>query len=676
MGNSAWEGGPAGARSRRGRKMTWRLPWLWLLVIGLAPAEGAPGPLLSIHRDYPLDPAIAPCDDFYGHVCSKVVAGMELLPDQPAYLFSAMDAQARIAGAYQDYLEDLLRRPPTDAHERLLKPFFQACMDPAAGAADERRLVAEELATMAGIHSREAFQTLMGQRVDSGKTGFLMLEILANQDDPDRQDIVISSSMGALPDHSYYRDPAVMADFRALAERFYRTLGLDRAAQRADWLIAFEQGFADTFPSPKELRKIELDRRRISREELLRRYPALALGGLLARLPADAVIRDLTPANYAYLERVLEQDPLEELRSIYLFHALSPYMDDAYPDYLKAKLTFAGKHLGAAPQRLDRAQRCRDLVSGLFDLELDAELQPRLFPHFPRTKVEDLVRRVRQAAIDTLRANAWLSPEGRAGALDKLEHMRLQLIGPSSPQEWDFVLPASYRPDHPVANRILFWGKHYERLEGRLDRPYDWRLWREGPLNVDAMYTASENRLVLFQGILQPPYFRADAPLYANLGSLGSMIGHELGHAIDDKGVHFDARGRLHTWMGAADSAGFRQRAERLRRELVHAGQNSDLQLAERIGDIVGLGFAYRAAWPLMKDSRAKQQEFFRQFARNWCILMRPGYLDMMTRTDPHPLGAARVNDTLRQTSGFQQAFGCAPTVPMVLPPRQRVEIW
>ena len=54
--------------------------------------------------------------------------------------------------------------------------------------------------------------------------------------------------------------------------------------------------------------------------------------------------------------------------------------------------------------------------------------------------------------------------------------------------------------------------------------------------------------MVFPAGILQPPFFSADAAVPVNLGAMGMIVGHELTHGFDDQGAQFDADGNMKNW--------------------------------------------------------------------------------------------------------------------------------
>ena len=69
------------------------------------------------------------------------------------------------------------------------------------------------------------------------------------------------------------------------------------------------------------------------------------------------------------------------------------------------------------------------------------------------------------------------------------------------------------------------------------------------PLTVNAYYTSEDNQFVLPQGILQFPFFDSKSTQIENLGAMGMVVGHELGHGIDDEGSKYDSNGKLRQWM-------------------------------------------------------------------------------------------------------------------------------
>ena len=74
------------------------------------------------------------------------------------------------------------------------------------------------------------------------------------------------------------------------------------------------------------------------------------------------------------------------------------------------------------------------------------------------------------------------------------------------------------------------------------------------PQTVNAYYTAGTNEIVLPAAIFQPPLFDAEADDAVNYGAAGSLIGHEIGHAFDDRGRRYDGAGAVRDWWTPADA--------------------------------------------------------------------------------------------------------------------------
>ena len=178
-------------------------------------------------------------------------------------------------------------------------------------------------------------------------------------------------------------------------------------------------------------------------------------------------------------------------------------------------------------------------------------------------------------------------------------------------------------------------------------------------------------------GILQAPFYDSKSAASSNIGAIGSVIGHELGHAIDDQGSEFDADGSQRAWMTKKDLENFRKRTTFLVAQFISIGRDGKLTLGENIGDLVGLTAAYDAAFPQeMKTTQTEKKDFFTAYARNWCVVLRPELEKLLTKTDPHAMGYARINEQVIHQHAFYEAFGYKKGDKMFLPPEKRIQVW
>ena len=76
----------------------------------------------------------------------------------------------------------------------------------------------------------------------------------------------------------------------------------------------------------------------------------------------------------------------------------------------------------------------------------------------------------------------------------------------------------------------------------KIGKPVDKSEWGMTPPTVNAYYNPLENNINFPAGILQPPFYSAEADAAVNYGGAGAVIGHELTHGFDDQGRQFDAR--------------------------------------------------------------------------------------------------------------------------------------
>jgi putative endopeptidase len=629
-------------------------------------------------REFPVNPSVSPCDDFYKHACSNVMESFELREDRSRHIFSFSDSAERLLEAKKKFLKDLQSQKDNKLSERSrsLKRVYAACMNEAAAKEEEKQNVSQIITKLKSLTTREAFLKFVASEIDGTEFSFVRYGSDSNLADPSRRDLYLVVDLQSLPERGYYSQKPVVDDLEQVMKATLVAMEWPEADKRAKEIVEFEKRFSKTYPTPADFRELMNKKTEISRTNLLKRFPSFELAAFLKRVPEKTLIRDLTPKNFGFVESALQKESLEMLKAMYAVHAAQGYMDDAYPDVYSQWFEFRKKHLGGPNQRPVREERCTTLVMDSFERELDAELLPKVFPDFPKEKFVQLTEKVRTSILSGLEKNPWLSKAAKKAAMEKVRSAFLQLVAPSNEAEWDFNPPGEYVDNKPYQNYKTWRKNRVEKEIRELGQPRDPKRWEMGPLTVNAYYSPPDNKFVMPIGILQYPFYDPKLSEAANLGAVGVVIGHELGHGIDDQGSRFDSQGRLKPWMTATDLKEFKKRGSRLVKQFEKVEHNGKLTLGENIGDLVGVTFAYSAAFPEGQGSIEKKQDFFIQYARLWCGVMRPKMREKLLKVDPHALIDARVNEQVKHQVGFAEAFQCKPGSPMTFADKDRISIW
>lgn len=655
--------------------------WLSPLMLATSTTALTQNSSIPERREFPVNPKVDPCEDFYSYACSQTIEGFQLRPDRSKHTFAFDDSAERLLVRKKAFLKELeqsvRRGQPLSPRSQTLGTVYGACMDEEASRNEEIARVKKATARLGTLKERQAFARFLASERAQGQSSFLSVGNTANQENPLWNDFFFIVDGMTLPERSYYENEEVRRDYGRVLEAFFGTLGFKDRAKRAQDVLRFEAEFAQVNPLPAQWRQIWNEPSQISREGISAQYSQFYLEDFFPKIPQKTLIRHFAPQTHEWLQKQLTQGDLETLKSAYLWTALSADMDDGYPEFFKTYYDFQVKHLGASAERPARDERCARRVMASFTKELDAELLPLVFPDFPEKDFVALAEKVRQAILDGMDKNTWLSDQGRKAAREKILKARLQLVKPQSEAEWYFNPPIQAQLKEPQKNFDQLSQKLLERELEELKSPRNPDVWSMGPLTVNAYYSASDNKFVMPIGILQYPFYDPKLPFTTNLGAVGAVIGHELGHGIDDQGSRYDSEGKLKPWMTEADLKEFRRRGQVLVQQFDGIGHNGTLTLGENIGDLTGISFALRAAFGDGEGAQTEQKKgFFLQYARLWCQVMLPKTEEKLLKTDPHALGYARVNQQLKNQPEFAQSFACKKNQKMVLSEGERALVW
>ncbi len=631
-------------------------------------------------REFPVNANVNACDNYFEHACGGAIEAFQLREDRSRHIFSFDDSSERLLNAKKDYLKSLLDSAQFNEKSRQLHAYYASCMDQSARKVEEVEVLKQTVSELNALKTKKDFAAYLSQKALKGGSAHVQFFNIENLDNSNIYDFMIMPSlMASMPDRSYYKNEELMKEFKAIATDFFKISGLENPEQRAQWVSEFETDYINNYPTPAERRGIWTNRQFATKAQLLG-FKNLELSAILTKVPSRIKIRNPMGEVFVFLNKSFDRYSLDQLKSAYLFQSMNSQLDEAYPEHFKKVFAFRFKFLGGSPERSPIDERCTQDTMAKFTKEIDSQLFDQFFPNFPEAKFVSLLEKVRSSIIEGLNKNTWLSPQSKKNAIKKVQKAQFQVVKPKTEKEWDFNPVGNYNPKEYIQNSRLLSQLMTTREFTRLPQKVDKDKWYMGPLTVNAYYDPTANKFVMPAGILQYPFYDPNLPDWVNLGAVGAVVGHELGHGVDDQGSKYDENGKVRQWMTTKDVENFQKRGEKLVSQFQAAGHDGKLTLGENIGDLVGVTFALNAAKKIMPldpiAREAAKKNFFLQYARAWCGVMRPKMVEMRLKTDPHALVWARVNEQVKHQADFAEVYKCKAGDKLYLPESERVTIW
>ena len=309
-------------------------------------------------------------------------------------------------------------------------------------------------------------------------------------------------------------------------------------------------------------------------------------------------------------------------------------------------------------------------VDRLIGFDLGKLYVERYFPPANKARAEAMIANLMAAYREGIATLDWMGADTRREALAKLEAIAPRIAYPRA----GAITAGSRSRDDLVGDVMRARRFDYDSGWPSSARKVDRAEWRTTPQTVNAFYSAGRNEIVFPAGILQPPFFDAEADDAANYGGIGSVIGHEISHAFDDQGSRFDGEGNLRNWWTDDDRSRFETKTRSLVaqydafRPLPGYHVNGALTLGENAADNAGLAIAVRAYRLSRKgcpapviDGFTGEQRLFISFAQIWRDKVRDAARIERLKVDPHSPGQFRANGTLRNQSAFDEPSASNP---------------
>lgn len=626
-------------------------------------------------RKFETSKNVLPCDDFYQYACSEEFKASPLKAGETKYAYSFQDADARSKARQFRYLSSL-KVDEGSANGRMVAGYFQSCLNETGRLAEEKSLVESSLASLSGID-----KNALVQRLNRGALSglFSLLSVSwgsANQKNPSQKDVRIGAPSLFLSIKDVYTDQAVLTDYRALLEQFFTFVGGANPSEQANDVLAFEQKVAELSPTVQERRSAQTEKNYIERSELLAHSKNLALEQILAVIPQSVPLRAMHLKTIDGIDALVNTTDAETLRSYLAFRTIINGIKFSNPELEAARKALLKKAFGSGEAEASALKKCAVDAISMFPYSIDSAVLKTEFSKFPKERVLTILNNVKNQIQTSIEKNTWLSAAAREKAVLKISTMRYQVVAPDTLDKLPLEPLVAQDISTYIANRNAIVKARVEHEIASLELSIDDTKWFVNPLMVNAFYSPAQNRFVMPLGILQAPFFDEKASDVDNYGGMGAVVGHEIGHAIDNKGSKYDETGKLAPWMSEADLTEFNKRGSLLVEQFDTAGANGTLELGENIADLVGTTQSFKTIVGLGINSPEETKGFFLQWARVWCAVTTPEAIAGQIKTDTHAPHHLRVNEPLRQQTAFAQAFQCKTGSLMTLPAEKAVTIW
>lgn len=419
----------------------------------------------------------------------------------------------------------------------------------------------------------------------------------------------------------------------------------------------------------------------LTAEELDALTPSFPLTATLKKFGRDSssVYSVDSPEWISALNDLWKEENLDKLKILSAWKVLaecSPYITQEPFNFVRSTMqqaTLSGAENGW--NVVSRNQTLSPLIAKLYaEKNLGSEVKDKL------TEVTNgLIEVYRQLFTET----EWISGETRTNALEKLDNMTLNILGPKDGYI-DFSGLQLKSPDEggTLLGNYLAIKKYRNDLENAMiGQPATADMtWREiSPAVMNAFYDPQNNSINILPAFITGLNWWDGITEMEILGCLGTVIGHEMSHGFDFYGSQFNAYGEPTPILADDDVEEFLNRVDQI--VAYYDGltvlpgiptPGNSLKM-ENTADLMGVKAAAMLA---ASKENADMKAFFEMFAKLYMQVIDVNYATMLLQADTHAPAVLRVNVNAQMMPEFYEAFGVQEGDGMYVKPEDRLVVW
>jgi putative endopeptidase len=639
-----------------------------------------------------LDPMVRPQDDLFRHYNGKWINEYEMPADRSSDgIFRKLHDEA------EAQVREIIEGSQGAGEAQKIGDLYKSFMDTEAIKARGISPIVDDLAAIDGIKNLQDFISVMARLEMRGIGGIFGAAIYPDAMDSNTNILYMGQGGLSLPDESYYREEQFAEIRKAFLDHVAKMcalVGIGDGAKIASQILTLETEIATHHWDQVKDRDATLTYNKHSRAELEALAPNFLfdLWAEHAKVPAKA-FESVVVSEPSFFSSVsgmfanfeAQRDSWVGWLKFNLVSSSAAYLTD---DIVQQNFEFYAKTLSGTPQIRDRWKRGVSVTQGALGEAIGKIYVEKYFPEKAKSEMKVLVDFLLEAYRISIIDLPWMSESTKQKALEKLTKFTPKI---GYPDKWRDYSTLQISADDLIGNlwRIAEFDHAY--AIAKIGAPVDRDEWHMTPQTVNAYYNPLANEIVFPAAILQPPFFDLEADIAANYGGIGAVIGHEIGHGFDDQGSKYDGDGNMVDWWSDEDRTKFEALTQVLIEQFdalspestpdIHV--NGAFTLGENIGDLGGLGIAYKAyklalngAESPVIDGLTGDQRFFLSYAHSWRNKNRPEEVRRRIAIDPHSPDEFRCNQIVRNVQEFYDAFSVTEKDELWLAPTERVRIW
>lgn len=307
-----------------------------------------------------------------------------------------------------------------------------------------------------------------------------------------------------------------------------------------------------------------------------------------------------------------------------------------------------------------------------------------------RSSVLEMLENIRHELDSLLLSMDWLEENTKIQARKKLANLKALVAYPDEflngtllNDITGYSETTNFAPDSYLSNMLTLRKAEFKYDATLLHTSYKELSWIKfkDSASVNAFQENAFNSINILAGILNDQLYDETRPEYLNYAIIGSVIGHELVHSFDSRGIRLDSNSDWRIWWDIDSQVSYEKRLDctrllydKLQIPKTFFSLNGTRTLDENMADLVGLRLAHKAYQKLINDKSRNKKEnlklpeleqfngkqlFWLSYGTNWCSGLSPEAMAKRYNKDVHSPEPMRVNVPLQNLPEFANDFNC-----------------